>query len=230
MKPPTYLEIVGPAAAGKTTLARELESRSDRFAEGFPPDWRRLRDWPFFVRNFLSVVPAVASLAAVRRERRLDREEFFYLMFLNGWRRRLDGSRPDRRITILDQGPVYMLSLFVLFRQGQMANPFFGTWWQKTVKEWGRLLHAVIWLDAADEVLVRRINTRGESHLIKGASRDRAHDFLEQSRAALDRVVGLLRAGRSTPAVIRFDSGHLSADEIARRLSAEFPEGEKAGT
>lgn len=218
MRSLTCFEIVGAPGAGKTTLAQELGKRHSQFHLRQPPDWKKIRYFPFYVKNSLAVAPAIASLTFGNRGRWLNLNEFFWMVFLNGWHRQLTRRGPDRGITILDQGPIYMLSMMIVYREGQMAIPFYRKWWKKILEMWGPVLEGVIWLDASDNVLAGRINTRGTDHIIKGASSSSTRDFLERRRVALNQAITMLKADRRTPAAICFDTGQQSLNEIVDKV------------
>ncbi len=176
----------------------------------------------FFVRNGLLLMPSWAVFILGGHGKRLKRKELFSMTFLNGWHRRLAGGSPDGGITVFDQGPVYMLSELYYFRGEQAARLLARPKWKRTRESWAHVLKAVVWLDAADDVLIRRINAREKDHLIRGASLSSSLDFLGRSRAALNRAMDALTKMPGAPAVVRLDTGRLSLEETVDRVCREF--------
>lgn len=222
MKPPTCFEIIGLPGSGKTTLALKLRDRHQQFHLKLPPNWKQLRTFPFYLKNSLSLAPVWTSLTFSCRGRRLSIEEYLSMIFLNGWHRQLTRRDSDRGVIVLDQGPVFMLSQMILYRERQMANSLFRQWWKKTVGNWRCVLDRLIWLDSSDSVLAHRINTRGQDHIIKGASFSQIRDFLKRRRMVLDKAVTMLRGDHRTPDVMCFDTGQQSLDDIVDALLGEF--------
>ena len=85
---------------------------------------------------------------------------------------------------MLDHGPVYRLASLSAFGPPMAGTRPFGRWWTGLARDWGRLLDVVVYLDAPDAVLLRRIEARARSHRIRGSGEDHAAEFLARYRGA----------------------------------------------
>jgi len=143
-------------------------------------------------------------------------------MFLDGGYRRLADPGRAGVVSLLDQGPVYMLSALLYYRDTEIDRPVFRRWLNKVLTAWRLRLDGIVWLNAAAPFLAGRINSRVQDHIIKGATEPRIRDFVAERRAALERAVAMMSAGPDAPAVLRFDTGRQSPQEIAARIIAEW--------
>ena len=93
------------------------------------------------------------------------------------------------------------------------------------LRRWARDLDWIIWLDAPADVLVERIRSRPQEHLMKRRSDDRARRFLARYERAYERIVAAMTADGAGPAVLRVNSrekpaAHI-ADEVLAAVKAE---------
>jgi len=213
-------EIVGPAGAGKSTLAEALRRRGRGVRGG-------LGVWGLPAR--LLVSSAVRSLPQLL--------VLYRGGGLNGWRGaalvvrlnalgRLVGRESARRhrFLLLDEGTVFALAKLRAFGGGQRR---LGT----LVERWAGMLDAVVWLDAPDEVLARRIRERAKPHRMKARTDEEISAFLARYRESYERVVAELGA-RGGLQVIRVSTdGGETPERIAERVLSriEAAGGESGG-
>jgi hypothetical protein len=122
---------------------------------------------------------------------------------------------------VFDEGPVYLLARMLVFGGDNIRTRGFERWWRGAVAAWAATLHAVVWLEAPDDVLATRIHTRRQRHPYQGAAEGAVSAFLCAYRAAFSRVLaGLRDAGGPEPWILATDAG--SADQSARCLLARL--------
>jgi hypothetical protein len=88
---------------------------------------------------------------------------------------------------LFDEGPIYMLARLLVFGGAAVQTRAFARWWQGAIAQWARTLSAIVWVDASDDVLAARLNTRAQSHRLRGASESVMRAFFASYRAAYRR-------------------------------------------
>ena len=185
---PRVIELVGPAGAGKTTLARALPSQArDVHAAltlwGLPVTLLML--------GAMAVIPTVAAAA---RRGPLRGAAIGQMIRLRALRDAVERSAADGpALVVLDEGPVFALSWLDVFH-ARDHDPGWIRWRRRAIAEWARRLDVVVRLDADARELARRIRTRRKPHPIKDRSDREIADFLDRFRRAFDRVIAELRA------------------------------------
>lgn len=209
---PTIVELVGPAGAGKTTLARALVAAGVR--PGAPPPRRAYA--VALVTGAVRLLPALVEHRGSSRW--FGRGELRSIAYLDAWHRQV---RRGREVILFDQGPVYRLAFLKEFGPDLVASRSFTTWWSAALERWAQTLDLVVLLDAPDEVLIDRVNERGRSHAIKEADDRAARDFLARYRSAFDEVVGAM-AVLGGPEIVVFDTAATVPDEVERAVAARL--------
>lgn len=216
------VEVVGPAGAGKTTLARALNQCSERILMRTPPYFRRVRDVPFFIRNTLPSLLTFPHLYDSNGSRRLTLHELALVVILSGWQRVLRQTSKKYQIVILDQGPIFMLAELYAYGPENLKSQSAQKWWGTMCRQWSATLDLVVHLDTLDTHLIERILTRPKGHVIKGKNKPEAFKFLDRYRWAYEQVISMLTANEDSLRVVRFDTAQESLDGIVNRLLAEF--------
>jgi O-antigen/teichoic acid export membrane protein/thymidylate kinase len=212
-QPAVVVEVVGPHGAGKTSLVRSLADRGDDVHLAHEI-WALPKAVLFL--NGLPLLPTILGL--FRAAGRVLWEEGKHLIRLQALYQVLQRNRSNgHRLVLLEEGPVFGLTWFHVFAHRSVTNGGLTSWWPRALTRWARTLDIVVFLDAPDPVLARRIRTRAQSHPLKDKSDAEMFDFLQRHRAAYRRVVDDLRA-HDGPTVLWFRTDEQSTDEIAQHV------------
>lgn len=195
------VELVGPAGAGKTTLAQGVSAVDPTVRSGLTL-WGLPR--PKLLEAVIPLIPTFLT-AAVRPSRRLQWEEMAQMIRLGALRRIVDDEARKHRVILLDEGPVFALSWidFYFARNGDRAR----AWRRRAIADWAPLLDVVVFIDASDSTLAQRIRTREKEHLVKDRSDEEIYGFAAGFRKAFDRVIAeISRAGHLVVDALRTDT------------------------
>lgn len=201
-------EIVGPAGSGKSTLACALGA-SDRSVRAGLSVWGLPA--PLLLRSALLSLPRLLGMWRLRGA--VGWEEAGLVIRLGALGRLLGRESSGRhRFLLLDEGTVFALAKLRAFGRAageeQSARMF---------ERWAPRLDAVVWLDAPDEVLARRIRGREKPHRMKACSDEEISAFLARYRHAYERVLAELSAGRGLK-VIRVNTDGATPEQIAEEV------------
>jgi deoxyadenosine/deoxycytidine kinase len=218
-KLPLFIELVGPAGAGKTTLSKALRQVSRDVQLAPDIELRNASHIPVFLSSIPSSLPLLLNQSRPNR-RRLTWTELKDIAYLKTWSRvlrRKDSSLS--KVILLDQGPVFRMATLHEFGPEVLKSKQFKTWWLGVYEQWASTLDMVIWLDTSDAILMERINTRAKKHDIKGRSDLEAQQFLMQYRRAYKEVLDQLTS-YSGLAVLQFDTSETSIEQISNEVIA----------
>lgn len=209
------VELVGPAGAGKTTLARgasEIDStiKSGLSLWGLPK--RRL------LSSAIALLPTILGAGINRAP--LSAGEIGQMIRLGALRQVVEEESTRHRVIILDEGPVFALSwLDVFFAKGGDRIP--ASWRERVIGQWSALLDVVVFIDATDITLAHRIRTRDKPHMVKGLSDAEIFGFSDGFRRAFERAIGeLAQAGHLVVDTLSTETGPLS--ENTERLMSRL--------
>jgi len=198
----TIVELVGPAGAGKSTITRALAERNADIETGF-----RIRRAAYAPRFAQAVLSACVSGVPVRGGVLGWRT----MAYLDTLQRVLTTRRAEPRITLFDQGPVFLLSLLSELTSIDPQAPSI-RWWDRRIRCWARTLDLIVWLDAPDEILADRMDRRPQRHRMKHALAPERRVFFRECRQRFSKVVAALTA-HGPVQVVRLDTSARSLDE-----------------
>lgn len=210
------VELVGPAGAGKSTIAQLL--RGGAGVRAAPGLWTLPRG-PLGL-NALRFLPRVLGFYRAFRGRVWD--EMKQVIRLDTLYQVVGAPHGGRgEVWLLDEGPVLAFGWLTVFGDDRLRRPAFAAWLAGAVTRWASALDVVVLLDAPDAVLARRIRERAKPHDVKALPDGEVLGFIRSYRAALEAAVAALRdAGPLT--VVRIDTGDDAPETTAARIRAEL--------
>jgi shikimate kinase len=213
---PRFVELVGPAGAGKSTLVRALCNRNDQIMIGTEIAFRNVNQLPILIGS----IPLVLSslFYKVSGSRRWTWDEIKYLVYLKKWDRVLEWqAKGEAGMVLLDHGPIFKLATLHAFGPDWLRSTFANAWWKDLFQQWAALLDLIVWLDASDTLLETRINARNQKHQVKGKTRQEVLQFLARYRSSYQFVLkGLATA--NGPTIINYDTSQVSLDELCENI------------
>lgn len=210
-------EIAGPSGAGKSTLSHVLNSNGEAVRAG-------ITVWglpaPSLIAGALLSVPDLLTVSFERRALRSD--ELKQVIRLTAFRRLLAGNIKRNKgrsldALFMDEGVVFALAKLRADIGTGFTNKGLERWEKKMLDRWSRILDAVIWLDAPDNILIERIRNREKEHRMKNEPDRRISEFLMRYREAYEFVISELTR-RSNIQVLRFDTENCDSAKLAEEI------------
>jgi hypothetical protein len=204
------VELVGPAAAGKTSLIAALGAGQPGLRAGLRvPRHRHLA-------TALAHAPTILALHQPYDGLRWNAmNRMTYMRSLH--RLLLEPAAARAGTVILDEGAVYMLARLQVHGADRIRSGAYQSWWHGAIEDWTRTLDLIVWLDAPDPVLRERLRGRGQPHPAKHLPDEAVSSFMARYRDAYWRVITALTAVRG-PGVLAVRTDEESVSDIAGRI------------
>jgi deoxyadenosine/deoxycytidine kinase len=204
---PLVIEIVGPAGAGKTSITNVLVEKTPGINLHQPPCDRNLRELPLFLHEGIKLMPVLAELKRLRAGRQITRSEFARMCILNGWSQMPNfSSNGKASVALLDEGPIFLMTELLYFGPDSFRSEYMQAWWQATYRKWAKCLDLVIFLDADNDELVRRIRARSKWHSIKTRTDANAFHYLDFYRSTQQQILEGIKSQPEAPEALSFDT------------------------
>ena len=209
---PLIVELVGVWGAGKSSLVRSLVSR-DEAVHAAPPVWSLPK--ALLALGGVEVFATVAGAAG--QGSRLTWKEGRQLVRLRALYHHLELlRRTGAETVVVEDGPALILSW--LRAAADRSNPRRGapSWWSDAVRRWAKTVDIVVFLDAPDSVVTRRVLARAQDNPFKSRPESELTETLTRSRDAYRRILAELPA--AGPPVLSFRTDRHSIAKITDEL------------
>lgn len=212
------VEVVGPAGAGKSTLLRALTQEDATVVPAIPIPKKVLI--PILIRDAFTFFPTYVR--HFRHSRWFTLGEMRAIAYLTGWQHALNHNRwQNDAIVVLDHGPIFRLALLREFGPEFTRSDSFQEWWEGMLRYWAVTLGLVIWLDAPNEILFQRINSRTEKHVVKGQSEEIVYRFFERYRSVYQEIIGTMNTAYGLK-LIRVNTEDTCIDVTVAKIKPEL--------
>lgn len=210
---------MGLAGAGKSAVLRTIGRRDPGIRAGLSID--RLRFAPVLARSALALIPTLLRLE------RNDRHAWWRGVVTMVRLRTLPTvlahqARSPYRVIVLDEGPVFSLTRLCVFQNANRAGGRLSREWQGALERCGAMLDGIVWLDAPDPLLLRRIQERDKAPVIKGGTTADVARLLVRYREAYHDVVTALSTRGGVP-LLEIDTSRRLAEQVASDILAALP-------
>lgn len=220
---PLVIELVGAAAAGKSTLITELQRRDPAIrwlqrARGGGGAAALARRVVGFAPAWLAAVPRAPGYTW--RHARY----FLRLATLEAVVRR--AVREPAGVVILEHGPIFTLARLRAFHDGPPPASL-ARYASRLVARWVKQLDLVIVLEAPLDVLASRLDSRSKEHEMRNRTTDEVRDFVIRWDVAYETVLAELHAAGGPP-VLRLRSDRHTVAALADRVGSALEERRRA--
>ena len=210
-------EIIGPAGSGKSSLSLLLR-KADNVRTGLSV-WRL----PFTLLATSAFLSLPHLVVLCRRRRGRSWENLKLVIQHNALLRLISReSAKGYEALVLDEGTIFALAKLRAFATevGATDSDDSDTRMNNLFDGQASLLNAVIWLDASDDVLARRIRERDKPHRVKNGSDAEIQNHLARYRDSFEQVVSEL-SKRNGLKVLKFSTDTVPLEEIAATVLSQ---------
>lgn len=219
---PYFIELVGLAGTGKSTLAAALDTRLEQVELITPPDLHAARDLPFFIGGTIAMLPTFFAIARENGWKLPSAHEMALMVMLNGWPSRLAAQRNKANTALLvDQGPISFLGMIQRLNARWRSTRGGKKWLDGVFQKWSKVIRLIILLDADNDVLVERIRSRDQEHRLKTTTYEEAVSTLEMYRKIYPNVISCLQVDGVDIKTLSYNSTKGGKEALHARAAAD---------
>lgn len=211
---PLIIEIVGPAGVGKTTLLNTLLQRNQDIVTDL--NISKIHHLIVLLNHILTFFPTYFN--RFKSTRWFTVREFRSMVYLVTWIKIIKQYKYSQYSSIVfDHGPIYRLAMLREFGPIITKSNVYKKWWNHLFDQWTNILDIIILLDAKNELLIKRIQSRQRYHYVKGKSNQEKIEFLIRYRKSYQYVIEKMTSNQG-PRLLQFDTSKKSPVQIVEEL------------
>lgn len=225
---PYVVELVGLAGSGKSTITKALMASADGGDLGHFAIQQKLElSRATMAKHALQITKTFLPTYLRRWPKHgwFTRQEMRSLSYLTAWPPALQREQSRRNeqplIQLMDLGPIFRFAYLQEFGSGLTKEQRYRQWQSAQLATWRDLVDLVIFLDAPDEVLQARIDSRPKAHVIKAQSTNDNQAFYQRYRKAYRELIEIFQQESEEHGVTlqMFDTSQMSVDSIIIEIS-----------
>jgi gluconate kinase len=217
---PFIIEFVGVAGTGKTTVSQALSERNPFIHRCQHPNPRNLSDSTFFIKNCLKLW--MKNLHTNKEPQQISRREFAWMAILLGWPDYLRNKYAHHHVIALDQGPIFLITALHHYDLQELMNSLEDNWWREIYQSWSNTIDSIVFFDATNDELRKRIRGREKSHFVKETSDLEINTVLSMHRTVYKKAISCLVNRNDKPKLLTIRTDDCNVAEISDMLMIEF--------
>jgi len=217
----SIIEVVGPPGSGKTAVSCALSRRSDKIKVESFPDFRAVKNVPFFARNLVRLSPTLFHLWRHKIGVWLSKRDISLMTILTGWNVSLEREvLEDGRMIVLDEGAICLLAKLFGFGSDLLRERVAEQWRNDMYRKWAEALGLVIVLKTPIQTNIERIHARQRQFEFGDMEVEETIRYLESIQRAQEHVLLAINATPHGPKIVQFDTVNYQPDQIATEIAA----------